>query len=248
VSKVYVLEVNPRASRTVPFISKITGVPMVRLASNVMLGRKLKDMGYETGLYPRKHLVGVKAPVFSMAKLAGVDSYLGPEMKSTGEVMGLDFQVYPALAKALIAANMLPPKTGSALLSIADRDKPDVEPLVRALANAGYKFYATGGTATLLKSMGIQDVVTVKKLGEGTPHVADVISEGLVDLVVNTMSGGRDPMQDGFYIRRAAVERRIPCYTSLDTALVAAETLADGGGQYNILPVSEYLKGQNGSS
>ena len=242
-SKVYVIEVNPRASRTVPFISKVTGVPMVKLATKVMLGRKLKDMGYQPGLYPKQNLVGVKAPVFSMSKLAGVDSYLGPEMKSTGEVMGVDYSVYPALAKALIAAGMMPPKQGTAMLSIADRDKLDVEPLVRSLAANGYRFFATSGTAALLRSFGITDVTTVKKLGEGAPNVADVIEQGMVDMVVNTMSGGRDPIQDGFYIRRAAVERRIPCFTSLDTARVAVETMADGGGQYSIRPLNEYLAG-----
>ena len=242
-SKVYVLEVNPRASRTVPFISKVTGVPMVRLATKVMLGRKLKDMGYQGGLYPNQDLVGVKAPVFSMSKLAGVDTYLGPEMKSTGEVIGVDHDVYSALAKALMASGMLPPKKGSVLLSLADRDKADAEPMVRSLIGAGYQFYATAGTAKLLRSLGAENVTTVMKLGEGTPHVADIIEEGLVNMVVNTISGERDPLQDGFEIRRAAVERRIPCFTSLDTARVAVETLVDGGSQYSVRPINEYLAG-----
>jgi carbamoyl-phosphate synthase large subunit len=239
---VYVLEVNPRASRTIPFISKVTGVPMVRLATKVMLGHTLKELGYETGLWPRQKLVAVKAPVFSMSKLAGVDTHLGPEMKSTGEVMGVDYAYPAAMAKALIASNMLLKPDGAVLVSIADKDKDDAVTLIKALAETGHKLYATEGTTRFIRSLGVTDVTQVSKLLEGSPNVVDVVQQGLVDAVINTLSGGQEqPMRDGFYIRRAAVERRIPCFTSLDTARTALEALSDGGAQYTIQPHQDYL-------
>ena len=140
---VSVLEVNPRASRTAPFIAKVTDVPVIRLATQAMLGRSLRELGYQTGLYPSQNLVSVKAPVFAMAKLVGVDTYLGPEMKSTGEVMGIDHDYRNALTKALIASGMLPPSSGGILLSIADPDKPESRPMIRRLIKLGYKLYAT---------------------------------------------------------------------------------------------------------
>jgi carbamoyl-phosphate synthase large subunit len=240
---VYVLEVNPRASRTIPFISKVTGVPMVRLATKVMLGHTLKELGYETGLWPRQPLVAVKAPVFSMSKLAGVDTHLGPEMKSTGEVMGVDYTYSSAMAKALIASNMLLKPDGAVLLSISDKDKEDAVPLIKALGSSGHKLYATEGTARFIRSLGVTDVVEVSKLMEGSPNVVDVVQQGVVDAVVNTLSGGQEqPLRDGFYIRRAAVERRIPCFTSLDTARTALEVLHAGGGQYTIQRLQDYLE------
>jgi len=243
-STVYVLEVNPRASRTVPFISKATGVPMVRLAVQVMLGKRLRDLGYQTGLYPRQPLVAVKAPVFSMSKLAGVDTYLGPEMKSTGEVMGIDHAFHPALTKALLAAGLMLPRQGRILMSIADRDKPEAVPIAQALARLGYRFYATEGTARFLReAVGLPDVVTASKVREGHPNVVDLILEGEVDGVINTLSGQREVMRDGFYIRRAAAERRIPCFTSLDTARAVVETLLNGPGHYSVRPLQEYLQG-----
>ncbi|MDE2900895.1 MAG: ATP-grasp domain-containing protein, partial [Chloroflexota bacterium] len=240
---VYVLEVNPRASRTIPFISKVTGVPMVQLATKVMLGRTLEELGYETGLWPRQRLVAVKAPVFSMSKLAGVDTHLGPEMKSTGEVMGVDYNYSAAMAKALIASNMaLRPECG-VLLSISDKDKQDAMSLISALANGGHKLYATEGTANLIRNLGFTDVVEVSKLWEGSPNVVDVVQLGMVDAVVNTLSGSEEaPMRDGFYIRRAAVERRIPCFTSLDTARTAMEAVQGGGLQYTIQRHQDYLE------
>ena len=241
-STVYVLEVNPRASRTVPFLAKVTGVPMVRLATQAMLGRSLQSMGYSTGLYRRQRLVAVKAPVFSMSKLAGVDTYLGPEMKSTGEVMGIDREHPAALAKALMAAGMLPPADGSLLLSIADRDKPAAAPLVRALTRLGLRLYATEGTARFIRSLGAKDVTVTHRIGRGNPDVVELVRQGAVDAVVNTISGGGlGTMRDGFQIRRAAVERRIPCFTSLDTARAALELLVDSGAHYDVRPRDAYL-------
>ena len=240
---VYVLEVNPRASRTIPFISKVTGVPMVQLATKVMLGRTLKELGYETGLWPRQSLVAVKAPVFSMSKLAGVDTHLGPEMKSTGEVMGVDYTYSAAMAKALIASNMALQPACPVLLSISDKDKAEAKSLIISLAEAGHTLYATEGTARLIRSVGVTNVVEVSKVMEGSPNVVDVVQQGMVDAVVNTLSGGQEqPMRDGFYIRRAAVERRIPCFTSLDTARTALEALHGGGLQYTIQRHQDYLE------
>ena len=243
-TQVYVIEVNPRASRTVPFISKVTGVPVVSLAIKSMLGKSLSTQGYEGGLWKRQNLVGVKAPVFSMSKLAGVDTYLGPEMKSTGEVMGIDHDFRSAVSKALIASGLMLTPGGSILLSLADRDKPDALPMIEDLAKAGYRFYATEGTAAIIKGQGMPVVAVPKRLDEGHPNVVDIIVDGTVDAVVNTVTGHREVLQDGFHIRRAAVDRRIPCFTSLDTARAAAESLADGATGYSVKPLGDYLAGR----
>ncbi|TAK34676.1 MAG: carbamoyl-phosphate synthase large subunit [Chloroflexota bacterium] len=239
-SSVYVLEVNPRASRTVPFLSKVTGVPMVRIATRVMLGKTLAEQGYQGGLWKRQKLVGIKAPVFSMSKLVGVDTYLGPEMKSTGEVMGIDYTLEAALVKAVQAAGLMLPRQGNILLSIADRDKPEALPLIRDLARLGYNLYATEGTAAMLEAVGLPVTMITKKLQEGYPNVIDVIRERVVHGVINTLTGDRAPLKDGFEIRRAAVEHRIPCFTSLDTARAVVQALLDGECLYTIQPLPAY--------
>ena len=239
-STVYVLEVNPRASRTVPFLSKVTGVPMVDVATKVMLGRSLKEQGYSTGLYPSRKLIAIKAPVFSMSKLLGVDTYLGPEMKSTGEVMGIDYTFNAALTKALIAAGLMLPAQGAILFSIADRDKAEALPIIRKFSKAGYRLYATEGTAALLQAAGLPVKMISKKLSEGHPNIVDIIRDGTVDGVINTITGGRIPLRDGFQIRRAAAEKRIPCFTSLDTAKAVVEALANGSQTYSAQPLPEY--------
>ena len=244
-SQVYIIEVNPRASRTVPFISKLTDAPMVRIASKIMLGKTLKEQGYKSGLLKRQGLVGIKAPVFSMSKLGGVDTYLGPEMKSTGEVMGIDYTYQGALTKALIAAGMMLPDKGGILVSIADRDKAESIPIIRKIAEHGYKLYATEGTADMLQQNGLTPTMITKKLHEGHPNVVDVIRNVMVHAVINTVSGGRTTLKDGFEIRRAAAEMRIPCYTSLDTARVAIESLSAGRTEYNVLRRTEYLNGSS---
>ena len=238
---VYVLEVNPRGSRTIPFISKVTGVPVANLATRVMLNAELAEMGYQGGLWPRQKLVGIKAPVFSMSKLVGVDWYMGPEMKSTGEVMGIDRDFPGALTKALQAASInLSPGMG-VLLSISDNAKADSLPLIRGLADAGCRLYATEGTAAMITAMDLPVTTITKRIGQGSPDVLDVINDGTVGAVVNTLSGDSSVMRDGFYIRRAAVERRIPCFTSLDTARAAMESMLTGLENYNILTTDEYL-------
>ncbi|MBI2868488.1 MAG: carbamoyl-phosphate synthase large subunit, partial [Chloroflexi bacterium] len=239
-SDVYILEVNPRASRTVPFIAKVTGVPLVNIATKVMLGISLKQQGYRGGLRPSNRLIGIKAPVFSMQKLAGVDTYLGPEMKSTGEVMGVDYTFNAALAKALIASGMMLPPRGAILLSIADRDKPEALPIIRKLVSLGFKLYATEGTAAMIEAVGLPVKMISKKLREGHPNVTDIITDGTVNALINTITGGSVPLRDGFHIRRAATEKRIPCYTSLDTARAAAAALAAGSQDYSIQPLPDY--------
>jgi carbamoyl-phosphate synthase large subunit len=241
--EVYVLETNPRASRTVPFLSKVTGVPMVDLAVRVELGARLADLPFGVGLWPEQPLVAAKAPVFSMSKLTRVDTYLGPEMKSTGEVMGLGHAVAEALGKAQLAAGMgLCPDGGGAgvLLSIADRDKAEAAELIRQLASFGFDLLATEGTAHFIRAgLGLPVEIVTKKLGEGHPTVVDVIQSGRARVVVNTVTGDRRPLRDGFAIRRAATEQRIPCFTSLDT-LRAALTSLDQSIPPRVLTVDEY--------
>ena len=242
-SGVFVLEVNPRASRTVPFISKVTGVPIVRLAVNVMLGRSLAEQGYSGGLWPEGELVAVKAPVFSMSKLIGVDTFLGPEMKSTGEVMGVDRNFESAVSKALIAANLAIEPGTPFLLSLANRTKSEAVPLIRALHDAGCALYATEGTAALVRGLGLPVEQVTKRLDEGHPNVVDLVREETVGAVINTIEGGQPShMRDGFHIRRAATEARIPCFTSLDTARAAIKSLGSSG-TYDVRPLREYREG-----
>ena len=235
--RVYVLEVNPRASRTVPILSKVTGVPMVRLAVGVALGLSLAEQGYGSGLMPPPPYYAVKAPVFSFEKLKRVDISLGPEMKSTGEVLGLAPTYEEALAKAILGAGARLPSEGEILVSIADRDKEEARPILARLAELGFTLRATAGTAHFLASRGIS-VKTVKKVGEGRPNVIDLILGGRVQLVINTPTRGRLPERTGFAIRRAAVEYRVPCLTSLDTAAALVRVLAEGVGEGDLAPVA----------
>ena len=242
-SNIYVLEVNPRSSRTVPFLSKVTTVPMVQIAVDVILGATLSELGYEPGLWPERDLVAIKAPIFSMSKLTGVDTYLGPEMKSTGEVMGVDRTYERALAKALLAADASLPPEGAVLLSIADRDKPAAIPTIRHLGAADYSIFATAGTADLVKGLGLEATVVPRlQEGGGGTDVVDVIRTHTVNFVVNTSEGRRGPLRDGFEIRRAAAEERVPCFTSIDTAAHAVEAMVTHRGDYNVLPMSNYTR------
>jgi len=239
--EVYVIEVNPRSSRTIPFISKVTDVPMIKLAINSMMGVSLEQQGYTAGLAKKQNVVAVKAPVFSMAKLTGVDTYLGPEMKSTGEVMGIDYDFSSAVSKALISAGLMLPKESSVLLSIADKDKPDARTLIEQLSQSGCRFYATEGTATMIDELGFEVVAITKRLGEGHPNVVDIITDGSVDGVINTVTGDREVLQDGFSIRRVAAEKGVPCFTSIDTARAVAESMNRPTDYYNVLPLEKYL-------
>ncbi|MCC7365261.1 MAG: carbamoyl-phosphate synthase large subunit [Dehalococcoidia bacterium] len=239
--RVFVLEVNPRASRTVPFLSKITGVPMVQLAVSAMLGRSLASQGWPPGLWPEKPLVAVKAPVFSMSKLVGVDTYLGPEMKSTGEVMGIDRTFEGALAKALLSSDLALKPNAAVLLSISDRTKPAALPLIRQLAESGYRLYATEGTATMIEALGLPVTSVTKVLTGGHPNVVDVIADGSVQCVINTSEGRfTGSLRDGFHIRRTAAEKRVPCFTSIDTARAAIDALT-AGASFDVATLREYL-------
>lgn len=214
---VYVLEVNPRASRTIPFLSKITGVTMANLATRCILGEKLKDLGYTSGILPENKLVSVKIPVFSFEKLRSVDTILGPEMKSTGEAIGYDKTMEKALYKGLLAAGISVPSEGAVLITVADKDKVEMLQIAERFHQLGFQLYATEGTATFLNGANLP-VIKVAKLGADEPNVSTIIEEGKVQFVMNTLTSGKQPRSDGFMIRRVAVERGIPCLTNLDTA------------------------------
>ena len=242
---VFVIEVNPRSSRTVPFISKVTGIPLVPLAVNVMLGHSLAEQGYQGGLVPDRALVAVKAPVFSMSKLVGVDTFLGPEMKSTGEVMGIDHDLDAAMRKAAMAADLAVAPGTPFLLSLADRTKAEAVPLIHALHKAGCELFATEGTAALIRELGLPVQFVTKLLSRGHPNVVDVINDGSVGAVINTLEGGRPShLRDGFHIRRSATEMRIPCFTSLDTARASIQGLSSPGS-YNVRPLADYRDGRS---
>ena len=216
--EVYIIEVNPRSSRTVPYISKVTGVPMVELATRCVLGEKLADMGYGTGLYPEGQFHAVKVPVFSFEKLHDLDTQLGPEMKSTGEVLGLAEDYRQALLKGITAAGYRNRKGDcGVLLTVRDSDKQELIPIADRIAALGYELYATAGTARLLNSNMIAANV-VRKIGEGKPDILDLLDSGKIGYVISTDTKGRIPSLDSVKIRRKAVERSIPCFTSIDTA------------------------------
>lgn len=241
--QLYVIEVNPRSSRTVPYLSKITGVPMVNVATKMILGKTLKELGYQNGLYPAPDYIAVKVPVFSFAKLLEVDTSLGPEMKSTGEVMGVDTDLSMALYKALVAAGCDIPRKGTILATIADKDKEEVIPILKGFIGLGFKLVATCGTSKTLSEAGLP-CEKVNKIGEGTPNIIDHIKEGNIDLVINTLTKGKMPERDGFRIRRTAVEHAVPCLTSLDTTAVILQVLSslEKGQDFVMVPLQEYLK------
>lgn len=218
------IEVNPRSSRTVPYISKVTGVPMVDLATRCMLGEKLKDMGYGTGLYPEADYVSVKVPVFSFEKLKDVDVALGPEMKSTGEVLGIAKTFQDALLKGLVAAGYKLKKQGGVLISVRDSDKQETLGIADRFAKLGFEIYATSGTAHMLNKNMIA-ASSVRKLSEEGPNIADLLESGKVDYVVSTSEKGRLPALDSVKLRRMTVEHAIPCLTALDTATAVLSCL-----------------------
>lgn len=215
--RIFVLEVNPRSSRTVPFLSKITNVPMAKIATKAILGVPIEQQGYKKGLVDEKPGVYVKVPVFSFAKLKSVDITLGPEMKSTGEVMGKDLILEKALYKGLVASGMNIQKHGTVLFTIADKDKEEALKLAARFAANGYRLMATKGTAAFLQAAGLP-VKSVEKIGSEGKTLIDVIHNGEAHFIINTLTKGKQPERDGFRIRREAVENGVPCLTSLDTA------------------------------
>ena len=234
----YIIEANPRASRTVPIIQKATGVNLVAAATRIALGEKLRDMEYGTGLRPHVPYVVVKVPVFSFSKMRGVETILGPEMKSTGEVLGIDETFGGALRKGFLAAGIrLPGGGGHILVSIADEAKEESIPVLRAYAALGHTLVATPGTHAMLAEAGIA-TGPINKIADGSPHVLDLISARAVDLVINDAKGARE-ISDDYKIRRAAVEASIACLTNLDTARALAEALTSKAGPPRSL--QEYL-------
>ena len=215
---IYVIEVNPRSSRTIPYISKVTGVPIIDLATKVMLGQKLKDLNFGTGLYPEASYYAVKAPVFSFEKLTDVDTGLGPEMKSTGEVLGLA-ETYPqALLKAFKGSGMRAPKRGGRIIiTVKDEDKQEILSIARGFEEMGVELYGTSGTCQALNDAGIE-CKRVNRVSQSHPNILDMIASGTVDLIINTPTRGRKHDSDGFQIRRSAVEHGVGCVTAVDTA------------------------------
>ena len=226
---IHVIEANPRASRTIPFVAKATGVPLVRHAVRLMLGASLGELGLPPAA-PQRH-VAVKEAVLPFSRFAGADPVLGPEMRATGEVMGLGGSFAEAFAKAQRGAGQALPRSGTAFISARDADKPEAVALAARLARAGLELFATGGTATALAAAGLT-VTRVHKISEGAPHVGDLIEQGAIDLVINTPQGGQGARTDGFEIRAAAIRAGIPCITTIEAAAAAAAAIAAGGAGY----------------
>ncbi len=214
--KLFVIEVNPRASRTVPYISKVTGIPMIEVATKVLLGQPLSSLGYGIGISPERNIYAIKVPVFSMDKIPGAEVAMSPEMKSTGEVLGIEYGLSRAMLKAFLAAGMSLPKRGRILASISDQEKPEFIKLAVEMQQLGYHFCATGGTREALQKAGV-NALPVGRIRDGADNILDSIQNKHVSMVINIPSKGKDSKTDGFQIRRAAVENRVPCYTSLDT-------------------------------
>ena len=230
----YIIEVNPRSSRTVPYISKVTGVPMVELATRAMLGEKIKDMGYGTGLYRIPPYFAVKVPVFSFEKLMDVDTHLGPEMKSTGEVLGIASTMEEALFKGLIGAGYNMKRSGGVLFSVRKTDRYELPELARKFYDMGFKLYATEGNAKTLQDFGME-VTVVNKIHENpNDNLLTLLDSGKIDYVISTSAKGRDPRADSVKMRRHAVERDIPCLTAIDTANALANCLASHYSAENV--------------
>jgi carbamoyl-phosphate synthase large subunit len=242
-NRIYCLEVNPRASRTVPILSKVTGVEMVNIATKIMLGKTLKEMGFIHGLLKKPDYYTVKAPVFSFDKLKMLETSLGPEMKSTGEVLGLGMTKTEALFKAMIGSGLNVPKSGAVLLSIAQRDKNEALEVALRLQRLGFRLYGTKDSYKFFKNNGINIELALSP-GEGSPNVLDMMKDNKIDLVFNTPTKGKSPTKLGFNIRRRAVEFKIPCITSIDTALSAIKVLEEEkmGNNTSIMALNDYIK------
>ncbi|NLK74740.1 MAG: carbamoyl-phosphate synthase large subunit [Clostridiales bacterium] len=228
--KVYVIEVNPRASRTVPYISKVTGIPIVDIATKVILGEKIKDLGYTPGIWPESDYYAVKMPVFSFEKLRGAEPSLGPEMKSTGECLGLAKTFHEALYKAFLGAGVNLPKHKKMIITVNDQDKNEALGIARRFHNLGYTIYSTNGTADFLNNNGVP-AISVRKIDQEAPNIMDLFMEHKLDLVINTPTRGRVKTRDGFLIRRISTETGVTCFTSLDTAIALLTCLENGKQQ-----------------
>ncbi|MBO6215933.1 MAG: carbamoyl-phosphate synthase large subunit, partial [Lachnospiraceae bacterium] len=240
--EVYVIEVNPRSSRTVPYISKVTGIPIVDLAAKAILGKKIRDMGYEPGLQPEADYVAVKMPVFSFEKLRGAEISLGPEMKSTGECLGIAESFDEALHKAFIGAGIELPKHKQMIMTVKDADKPEAAEVAKRFNKLGYKIYATRSTAKFLNEHGAE-ALRINKLSQESPNVLDLIYGHKIDLVIDTPTQGHgDKTRDGFLIRRNAIETGVYCITAIDTANALAESLETGTDDFSLINIAEVRK------
>ena len=226
--EIYVIEVNPRSSRTVPYISKVTGIPIVELATKVIIGNTIKGLGYTPGLQKEADYIAIKMPVFSFEKLRGADISLGPEMKSTGEVLGIATTFEEALYKAFLGAGFSLPKHKQMIITVKDADKMEAVDIAKRFEALGYKIYATRSTARVLNENGVK-ASKVNKIEQESPNLMDLILGHKIDLVIDTPTNGRDKSRDGFLIRRNAIETGVNCLTSLDTAeaLVTSMETAD---------------------
>ncbi|MCI8497478.1 MAG: carbamoyl-phosphate synthase large subunit, partial [Clostridiales bacterium] len=235
---IYVIEVNPRSSRTVPYISKITGVPIVSLATAAIFGKTIPEQGFSYGLVPAKNHVAIKLPVFSFEKLAGAEISLGPEMKSTGEVLGLAASFPEALIKAFVGGGYDLPRTYKVVMTVKDADKEELIPIAKRFVAMGYDIYSTSGTYRALVDHGVK-VTRLSKLDEGHPNCQDMLLNGEVDLIINTPTNLREHNRDGFVIRRTAVETGTPCITSLDTASALLTSLEyDGKDSLSVIDIA----------
>lgn len=214
--QVYVIEVNPRSSRTVPYISKVTGIPIVKLATKCIIGHTIKELGYKPGLQPNADYYAIKMPVFSFEKIRGAETSLGPEMKSTGECLGIAKTFNEALYKAFLGAGVILPKHKKMIISVKDADKQEIIPLAKRFEKLGYEIYATRSTANVLRENGV-DAIKVNKIQQEAPTVMDLLLEHKIDIVIDTPTQGRDKSRDGFLIRRTSIETGVNCFTSLDT-------------------------------
>ncbi|MCI9646078.1 MAG: carbamoyl-phosphate synthase large subunit [Lachnospiraceae bacterium] len=238
--EVYVIEVNPRSSRTVPYISKVTGIPIVDLATRVIIGNTLKGMGYPVGLAPEAEYVAIKMPVFSFEKLRGAEISLGPEMKSTGECLGIGKTFDEALYKAFLGAGVQLPKYKQMIMTVKDADKPESVDVARRFEALGYKIYATRSTAKFLQKHGV-NARRINKISQESPNVMDLILGHRIDLVIDTPTQGRDKSRDGFLIRRNAIETGVYCITAMDTANALARSLehANIGGKLELVDIAK---------
>jgi carbamoyl-phosphate synthase large subunit len=228
--EVYVIEVNPRSSRTVPYISKVTGIPIVKLATKVIIGNTIKSLGYTPGLQPEADYFAIKMPVFSFEKIRGAEISLGPEMKSTGEVLGIAKTFNEALYKAFIGAGISLPKHKQIILTVKDSDKIEAIEVGKRFHALGYKIFATRSTCNILNENGVP-AVKINKIEQESPNLLDLILEHKIDLVIDTPSQGSAKSNDGFLIRRNAIETGVHCLTSLDTANALLTSLEHANDQ-----------------
>lgn len=235
--KVYIIEVNPRSSRTVPYISKVTGIPIVPLATQVICGKTIRELGYEPGLQPVADYYAIKMPVFSFEKIRGADINLGPEMKSTGECLGIAKTFNEALYKAFQGAGIKLPKYKNMIITARDQDKEELLPIARRFAAIGYRIFATKGTAKALNGAGIK-AIPVRKLEQESPNILDLVLGHEIDLIIDIPHQGAERSRDGFIIRRNAIETGVNVLTSLDTASALATSMENRAGKLTLIDIA----------